>query len=144
MSNSLVQKIKGGSLKAAATAAIGAAASVILFDGMEGINFINFTVPKFVATGGTLFAASIAADFIIPVITPYTNLGLSPQLTKFENSILKPVIVGTALVAIESVVAPAAIAQNGGVFKNILLGGVSNMAGYYILDSTNIISNPGF
>ena len=144
MSNSLVQKIKGGSLKAAATAAIGATASIVLFDGLSGVNVFSFAVPKFVATGGTLFASSIAADFVIPMITPYTNLGLSPALSKFENSILKPVIVGAALVAIESIVAPEAIAQNGGVFKNIILGGVSNIGGYYILDSTGLINNPGF
>ena len=144
MSNSLVQKIKGGSLKAAATAVIGATASIILLDGMSGIHLLGVSMPKFVATGGTLFVSSITADLVIPYITPYTNLGLSPALSKFENSVLKPVVVGAALVAVESILVPEAISENGGVFKNILLGGISSIGGYYILDANNIINNPGF
>ena len=134
----LKQTLQNGAFKAGAVAVVSGLASVVLANGNESCRVFNTNMPRFVVSGLTMGLSSFAGDALIPVIVPWVSVG-SPILKKFENSILSPLLVGVASVAIDSALAPEAISEVGGPVKSVLIGAGSSILSYYVLDSTGLI-----
>ena len=129
--STLVVKLKQSAMKGAIVAIAGAGASVVIGNGLESVKVFSMQLPKAVVLGGSLFGTSIAADFLVPYITPFASVG-SPALRKFENLVLTPLMVGVGLVLVDSVISPETVASAGNnLIKQVSVGfGASVLAGY--------------
>ena len=112
-------------------AAAGAGASVIIGNGLDSVKVFGTALPKALVLGGSLFGTYIAADFLVPYVTPFASVG-SPTLRKFENLVLTPLMVGVGLVLVDSVISPETVASAGNnLLKQVSVGfGASVLAGY--------------
>ena len=137
----LVQKLQHSSQKAIIVGISAAAISVFASDGLKSVPLMGHDLPKFIVLGGTATIASVAGDFVIPMVTPFFSLG-DASLQQFENIFLAPLLVGVGVVALDSVLSPAAISNGAavgggadfGLFKSLSIGsGASVLAGYYSL-----------
>ena len=129
--STLVVKLKQSAMKGAIVAIAGAGASVIIGNGLDSVKVLNMQMPKALVLGGSLLATSVAADFIVPYITPFASVG-SPALRKFENLVLTPLMVGVGLILVDSVISPETVASAGNnLIKQVSVGfGASVLAGY--------------
>ena len=124
----LSDRLKGSLRKGAIVGAVAGVLSIVGLNGMDGIFVFGQTVPKFVAHTVILGTSSVAADYIIPSITPY--IGGDVMWTRFENLTLQPLMLGVLSVSIESVIAPSAT-QQGDVLKTIMVGSGSAVIASY-------------
>ena len=125
----LSDRLKGSLRKGLIVGAVSGVLSIAVLNGMDGVFVFGNTVPKFVAHTVILGGSSVAADYIIPSITPYIAGG-DVMWTRFENLSLQPLLIGTISLAIESVIAPSAT-QQGDVLKTIAVGAASSVAASY-------------
>ena len=124
--------LKGKLSKAGLVGLTGAVLSVVVLGGMQPIPVMGgMWVPKAFAHGVVLSVSSRAASELVPRITPYISIG-SPQLTRFDNLVITPLVVGGVFLAVESIVAPAAEVQGtGGSLREIMAGAAASVfAGY--------------
>lgn len=117
--------------KGAIVGAVSGVLSVLVLDGMSGVQVLGQTVPKFAAHALILGVSSVATDYVIPAVTPFMAAG-NPSWTRFENLALQPLLIGTISLAIESVVAPQAEVGRGDVLKTIAVGGASSITASYV------------
>ena len=129
----LSDRLKGSLRKGMIVGAVAGALSVVGLSGMDGVFVFGHTVPKFVAHTVILGTSSVAADYIIPSITPYIAGG-DVMWTRFENLSLQPLLLGVLSLSIESVIAPSAT-QQGDVLKTIMVGAASSVAATYVSSS---------
>ena len=123
MTSSLTLKLQHSAMKGLVVAAAGTVASLAIGGGMQGVKVLSAEVPKFVVIGGSLFATSVASDFIVPYITPFASVG-NPQLRAFENLVLVPTMVGVGLVVVDSILSPETVTSEGGnLLKQVSVGG---------------------
>ena len=125
----LSDRLKGSLRKGAIVGAAAGVLSLFVLNGGEGVFVYGQTVPKFVAHTVILGGSSVAADYLIPSITPYIAGG-DVMWTRFENLTLQPLLIGTISLAVESVIAPSAT-QQGDVFKTIAVGAAASVAASY-------------
>ena len=139
---SFVQKLKNGSRKAAMTAVIGGAVSIVFLDGFKSTSVLGTPLPKFLVSGAALGVSSFGADLMVPYVTPLlSKMGMPAGMQNLENVLLVPVLAGASVLAFEMIVAPEIVAQSGGTMSALLAGSGSSIAAYYLLDSLHIISN---
>ena len=129
--STLVVKLKQSAMKGAIVAIAGAGASVVIGNGLDSVKVLSMQMPKALVLGGSLFATSVAADFIVPYVTPFAAVG-SPTLRKFENLVLTPLMVGVGLVLVDSIISPQTVESAGNnLLKQVSVGfGASVLAGY--------------
>ena len=82
--STLAKKLEHSATKAAMVAIAGMVGSVLVSNGLKEIPVFHHDVPRFIVVGGSLFVVSVATDFVVPVITPWTSYG-NEQLQKFEQ-----------------------------------------------------------
>ena len=125
--------LKGKLSKAGFVGLTGAVLSVVVLGGLQPvpISMVGMWVPKALVHGVVLSVSSLAASEIVPRITPYISIG-SPQLTRFDDLVITPLVVGGVFLAVESIVAPAAEVQGtGGSLREIMAGAAASVfAGY--------------
>ena len=125
--------LKGKLSKAGFVGLTGAVLSVVVLGGLQPvpISMVGMWVPKALVHGVVLSVSSLAAGEIVNKATPYIALG-SPQLTRFNNLIVTPLVIGGVFLAVESIVAPAAEVQGtGGTLREIAAGAAASVfAGY--------------
>ena len=125
--------LKGKLSKAGLVGLTGAILSVVVLGGLQPIpvSLVGVWVPKALVHGVVLSVSSLAASEIVPRITPYISIG-SPQLTRFDDLVITPLVVGGVFLAVESIVAPAAEVQGtGGSLREIMAGAAASVfAGY--------------
>ena len=126
--------LKGKLAKAGFVGLTGAVLSVVVLGGLQPVpvQLLHAWVPKAFIHGIVLAGSSLAAGEIVPRITPYISVG-SPQLKRFDNLIVTPLVLGGVFLAIESIVAPAAEVQGtGGSLREIAAGAAASVfAGYF-------------
>ena len=125
----LSDQLKGSLRKGMIVGALSGALSIAVLNGMDGVAVFGHTFPKFAVHTVILGASSVAADYIIPSITPYIAGG-DVMWTRFENLSLQPALVGILSLSIESVLCPSAT-QQGDVLKTIMVGAASSVAASY-------------
>ena len=125
--------LKGKLSKAGFVGLTGAVLSVVVLGGMQPIpvSLVGVWVPKALAHGVLLSVSSLAAGEIVPRITPYISVG-SPQLKRFDNLVITPLVIGGVFLAAESVLTPAAEVQGtGGTLREVMAGAAASVfAGY--------------
>ena len=126
----LSDKLKGSLRKGMMVGATAGVLSVLVLDGLNPINMFNMQVPKVAAHVVILGTSSVAADYIIPKITPYIAGG-DAQWTRFETLALQPMLIGIISLAAESVIAPE-VQQRGNVLRTIAVGGASAITSSYV------------
>ena len=139
----LQQKLQASAHKSLIVGISAAVISVVTSDGLSSVPLMGHNLPKFAVLAGTATVASVAADFAIPMVTPFFSLG-DASLQHFENIFMAPLLVGVGVVALDSILSPAAISNGNaavggadfGLFKSLAIGGsASVLAGYYSLAS---------
>ena len=132
--------LKNGYKKAALTAAVGGALSLVFMDGFAPARVFGMDLPKALVQAAALGGSSYAADILVPKIVPWIAGGDS-QLSKFEGVMVKPVIAGISVYAIETIFSPQTVSGHGGPLSAIMTGAASSVASYYFLDSMGYIKN---
>ena len=83
---SFVQKLKNGSRKAAMTAVIGSAVSIVFLDGFKATSVLGTPLPKFLVSGAALGVAIFGADMMVPYVTPLiSKMGMPAGMQNLEN-----------------------------------------------------------
>lgn len=125
-------KLQGALSKAALVGATGAVLSVILLNGLSAVPVGGMMIPKAIAQGGILAVSSVATSYITPAVVPWVAAG-SGQLKTFELLVLEPLVLGTASLLVESIIAPGAeVVGQGGTVKTIFVGGASSVTAAYV------------
>ena len=132
--------LKENLTKAGLVGVTGAILSAVVLGGMQPVPMMGGVwAPKAIIHGVALAGSSVAASYIVPKITPYISIG-SPQLTRFDNLIVTPLVIGGVFLAVESVVAPAAEVQgSGGTFREIAAGAAASVVASYVADGMGMI-----
>ena len=133
-------KLKASAVKGAMVGAVGAVLSIALLNGFEGVDLAGVPVPKFIANGALLAGSSMVADWAVPMLTPYVSVG-SGELKQFENLVLQPLVVGTVLLAAESVLAPGATEQGASMLTKLAVGAGSSITAAYAADGLGWVNN---
>ena len=125
--------LKANLSKAGLTAVVGGVLSAVVLGGMQPVPVMGgFWVPKGMVHAVALGGSSLAASYIVPKITPYVSVG-SPQLSRFDNLILEPLVLGAVFLAVESVAAPAAeIIGPMGTVRELAAGAAASVTASYV------------
>jgi hypothetical protein len=128
---SIVKKLEASAMKSLVVVAAGAGMCVLSGGAFTPVRVVGTYVPKVVAVSGSLMVSSMASDFVIPAITPWLS-ATSPELRKFENTFLAPLMVGGLLVGLDSVLMPDVVKGEGmNLTKALGIGfGASVLGGY--------------
>ena len=132
--------LKGNLMKASLVGATGAVLSVIALGGMQSVPVLGGRfLPKALVHGIVLTGSSVAATYVAPLAVPFTSAG-SPQLQKFQLLVLEPLLLGSAFLISESILAPAAESQGaGGTFREVLVGASASIAAAYVSEGLGLI-----
>ena len=125
--------LNGKIMKAVVVGATGAVLSVLVLGGMQPIPIMGgMYMPKAVIHGVVLTGSSVAAGYLVPVLVPFVSAG-SPQLRKFENLVLEPLVLGSVFLMVESFVAPAGlVGGTGSLFANVATGAAASIGAAYV------------
>ena len=126
----LNDRLKGSLRKGMIVGAVAGVLSLVVMDGLNGVNIMGQTVPKAAAHTVILGISSVISDYAIPAITPYIAGG-DVNWTRFENLSLQPLLIGTISLSLESLLAPQAT-MRGDVVKTIAVGGASAITAAYV------------
>lgn len=132
--------LKGKLAKAGLVGVTGGVLSIIALGGLQGAQVpVLGWIPKAAVHTFALAGSSLAASYIVPAMTPYVSGG-SPQLTRFDELIITPLVLGTVFLVAESVISPSAEVQGqGGTLKEIAAGAVASVTASYLAQGLGMI-----
>ena len=118
----------------------GGVLSIIALGGLQGAQVpVLGWIPKAAVHTIALAGSSLAASYIVPAMTPYVSGG-SPQLTRFDELIITPLVLGTVFLGCESLISPSAEVQGpGGTLKEIAAGAVASVTASYLAQGLGMI-----
>ena len=131
----LTDRLKGSFRKGMIVGGVAGVLSLVVMNGIDGVPIFGQVVPKAAVQAVILGASSVAADYVVPAITPHIAGG-DVNWTRFENLSLQPLLIGTISLSLESLLAPQAT-MCGDVIKTIAVGGASAITAAYVSAGMN-------
>ena len=133
---SLNQKLSHSAQKAALIAGLTVLGTFVLSPGTAsnpvaiGAAHMQLELPLWASMGIILGGSSLATDFILPMAM--SQIGVlsagNPEIQKFENITLAPLLIGGISFAAMSVLSPESLDPNNSLAKQVIVAGGASLA----------------